>query len=163
MLLSHRLLSFLLFCLFVLKPAKGQVLELNEALGNATLSQQNTVLEWLTSAPPPLSAAAETLLLGSWEALAYVDMTRPPALEEAVPDRYTFSTDSTFRIAFFQQNPAEPQLEATGNFVFKTPQLLFYLEDFPGRVFQEMHVWFVSEEYLVLEMDDLRLFFVHPK
>ncbi|MDX5325952.1 MAG: hypothetical protein LPK80_06795 [Bacteroidota bacterium] len=97
-----------------------------------------------------------------WEALAYWEVQkdpRPDQMQEAVGDLYLFQSDSTFIIRLRDpQNPQQIGNSITGRYRLPGRKVIA-LRPTNGR---EEIIWpiiHLSKDYMVLEVDGLRIFF----
>lgn len=101
---------------------------------------------------------------GSWEALAYWDTETPKeieSLQEAVGDRYSFGK-TEFRIDLIDpNNPRQIGLSVTGYFERKGNKLELYKEVNGPR--RELEIWYLDENYIVIESEELRIFLTHEQ
>jgi hypothetical protein len=122
------------------------------------------VLDALTAEPLALPNNLDELLIGpEWEALAYWEIGQPKQLEylnEAVGDIYQFQPTS-FVIKLIDPNNPRTYLQAiTGQFARKERRIV--LTSSSGKELN-LDIIFIDKNYLVLEMDGLRLFFTQSR
>jgi hypothetical protein len=122
------------------------------------------VLDALTADPVPLPANIDDLLIGpEWEALAYWEIGQPKQLEslnEAVGDIYQFQPTSFVIKLVDPGNPRSYLQAITGK--FKRTERRIVLTSANGKELV-LDVMFVDGNYLVVEMDGLRLFFTQSR
>lgn len=126
-------------------------------------SVMQVVLEALTLEEHTVNGNVDSLLQkGSWEALAYWDMSDPKtveSLQEAVGDRYAFS-GTEFIIQFIDpNNPRQIGLTVEGYFQRKGNFIELYKTETGPR--QKLEIWYIDERYMVIESDGLRIFLTH--
>ena len=122
------------------------------------------VFKALTGDLQPLPNNVDTLLNGpEWEALAYWDITTEKQLEsmhEAVGDIYQFQGKS-FVIKLVNPNDASTYLNAiTGTFI-RQGNVLTLLSQSGKKL--ALTLVFIDGNYLVTEMDGLRMFFTKTR
>lgn len=95
-----------------------------------------------------------------WEALAYWDVNSPKELDqmfEAVGDIYYFEKDGTFLLQMIDpQKPTQFGLEISGTFTVEGNRMR--LTSKAGKI-QEWHIIWLDNNYLILEIDGLRIFY----
>lgn len=128
-------------------------------------SVMQVVLGALTLEEHEVSGNIDSLLHeGSWEALAYWDMTTPKdaeSLQEAVGDRYTFE-GTTFMIQFVDpNNPRQFGTTVEGYFVRKGYVIEMYKTESGPR--SSFEIWYLDNRYMVIEVDGLRIFLTREK
>lgn len=122
------------------------------------------VFNALTGEPTQLPPKTDALLIGpEWEALAYWDMSTPKQLEsmqEAVGDVYQFQPKS-FAIKLIDPNNPRAYLSTISGSYSRTKEALSLVSQ-KGNVLN-MSIIFIDENYLVLEIDGLRMFFTKQR
>ncbi|NVK27296.1 MAG: hypothetical protein HWE14_04580 [Flavobacteriia bacterium] len=129
----------------------------------ASDSVMQVVLDALTLNEHQINGNVDSLLQkGSWEALAYWDMSDPKtveSLQEAVGDRYAFF-GTKFRIQFIDpNNPRQIGLTVEGYFQRKGNFVELYKTETGPR--QKLEIWYIDQRYMVIESDGLRIFLTH--
>lgn len=122
------------------------------------------VFNALTGKALNVGADADKLLLGpEWEALAYWD-TQSPAepeyMQEAVGDIYQFIAKSFTIKAVNPEDPANYLAAITGTFIRTGNTLLLTSQS--GKKL-EIAIFLLDENYLILEVDGLRIFFTKTR
>ncbi|TNE26287.1 MAG: hypothetical protein EP346_14035 [Bacteroidetes bacterium] len=128
-------------------------------------SVMTVVLNALTTEEHTAHGNIDSLLAaGSWEALAYWDMTTPKtveSLQEAVGDRYSFG-ESEFQIDLIDpNNPRQVGISVKGQYRRSDYTLSLFTEANGPK--QQLDIWYIDEKYLVIELDKLRIFLTHEK
>jgi len=118
------------------------------------------VFDALTAEPAPLPTNIDDLLIGpEWEALAYWEMGQPKQLEylnEAVGDVYQFQPTS-FVIKLVDPNNPRTYLKAVTGSLSRKERNLTLLASNGNQL--AITIIFIDSNYMVLELDGLRLFF----
>jgi len=131
------------------------------------VESQEQVLRLLKADQPQLPANPEALLCaGKWEALAYWSQEAAAGdtgLQEAVPDWYTFLTDDTFEIMLVDARNAGQVRQVISGHWWLAQGLVRVVPLGAKEVKGSWQIWYLDEHYLVLEMEGLRVFFVHPE
>lgn len=128
-------------------------------------SVMTVVLDALTTEVHTANGNIDSLLsAGSWEALAYWDMTTPKtteSLQEAVGDRYSFG-ESQFQIDLIDpNNPRQVGISVKGQYQRNDYSLTLFTRANGPK--QYLDIWYIDEKYLVIELDKLRIFLTHEK
>lgn len=126
-------------------------------------SVMQVVLDALTLNEHRISGNLDTVLTsGTWEALAYWDMSTPAtteSLNEAVGDRYRFH-DGRFNIDFVNpENPRQIGLSVSGYYV-RRGYLIEMFKQINSRK-ETIEIWYADDRYLVIESDRMRIFLTH--
>lgn len=132
-------------------------------LSNHAQTQDSTlyiVFNALTATQTTIHGDVEKLLSkASWEALAYWETTSPKEvayMQEAVADQYTFNAGN-FNITLRDPNNASQYLKPIlGSYTLNNN--LLQLQSDAGKTIL-MKLIYLDTNYLVLEIDDMRLFF----
>ncbi len=142
---------------------------LTDALGQNTNSDTviAQVYRALTLKEPAVDQVSTRLLESSeWEALAYLDMTQPQydqnSMQEAVGDVYKFSEKRFIIKMIDQSNPSQFGLTVNGDYSIYGNTLHLTKPGAPS--FNEYwKVIILDENYMVLDIDGLRIFFTHTQ
>lgn len=149
-------------------PVKHLLLLVSLHLGMMCHAQSDTavinqLVRALTSDIPQI-VSKDLITTAEWEALSYWDVNDPPVFDylyEAVPDVYAFE-GKVFKIKLVDPNnyrrfgtTIEGQWEWGNNALIIKPA--------NGRPAQTWKVIYLSKEYLVLEIENLRIFFTHER
>jgi len=122
------------------------------------------VFKALTGEAQPLPKDVNELLIGpEWEALAYWDSSMPKQLEsmqEAVGDIYQF-LEKSFVIKLVNPNDPSTYLNAINGTFIRLENTLTLLSQSGKKL--EMKIIFIDKNYLVTEMDGLRMFFTKTR
>lgn len=109
--------------------------------------------------------ALQHLKEDAWEALSYIEeetATTANSLLEAVPDYYNFQ-EKKATVKLIDSKTYEYGLEVTIPYQL-TPEMTIQLVDQnTGVIKDEWQIIYVDQNYLALDMGDLRVFFVHTK
>ena len=120
----------------------------------------NTVFRALTSDQTNIPQDVNSFLIGpEWEALAYWEMNTEKKLEnmfEAVGDIYQFQPTSFAIKLRNPQNPKEFMSAITGSYHIEKNLLI--LKSQSGN-YMEMAIIYLDKNYLVLELEAMRIFF----
>lgn len=108
-----------------------------------------------------IEESEESLLVDcDWEALSYWDTKSPKNMSnmfEAVGDVYRFNKDGSFLLRLIDpSNPKTFGLEVKGSYVRKAE--IISLTSEAGKL-QHWQIVFLDQNYLILEIDGLRIFF----
>lgn len=127
---------------------------------------QAEVLKLLRSNQVQLSKTPmEELAADRWEALAYWDtdtLAGSNELEEAVPDWYQFYRDDTFDLLLVDpRNAGQARQVVSGRFFLDNNQLKIIPLN-KNEVVDQWTIYYLDAHYLVMEIDGLRVLFIHP-
>lgn len=121
------------------------------------------VLELLAADSTQWPENAKALLSEqSWESLAYWDPGTPRKIEqlfEAVPDVYRFEQDA-FRVRFFQAPKGRELIQ--GKYRLEDETWIVFTDGSGGRELDRWKLLYLDRNYLAVDMDGLRVFFVPP-
>ncbi len=150
--MAFKTISTLLISLFISLNASAQALNPDSVVYQ--------VFDALTAEPMPLPNNVDELLIGpEWEALAYWEIGQPKQLEylnEAVGDVYQFQPTSFVIKLVDPNNPRSYLTSVTGSLKRNGRNLELIAAN--GNQLA-ITIIFVDANYLVLELDGLRLFF----
>lgn len=107
----------------------------------------------------------DELTAGRWEALAYWDqdtVANPGGLQEAVPDWYQFHEDNTFDLLLVDpSNAGRARQVVSGRYLVNKYDLKIIPPN-KSEVVDQWTIYYLDSNYLVLEIDGLRVLFIHP-
>lgn len=123
------------------------------------------LLEALTTDELNVGTPTKNLLISAeWEALAYWELgarKEVEALSEAVGDLYTFNDDFTFEMKLIDPNDMRKiGLHITGKYQLEKNMLIMTAKN--GKT-MKAEIRMIDHNYMVLQMDALRLFFTKSK
>ena len=123
------------------------------------------LLDALTTEEINIGAHPKKLLVGAeWEALAYWELgarKQVAALSEAVGDLYTFNDDLTFEMKLIDPNDTHKiGLYIKGKYQLEKNKLTMTAKN--GKT-MKAEIRLLDHNYMVLQMDALRLFFTKSK
>lgn len=136
-------------------------------LSNVVLAQsqqmdsQQFVLNALLLENASINGDVHFLLMKKpWEAIAYIDSAAANSvLKEAVPDEYTFDKDK-LTIVLSSSQEGSSRNEQDLNYCLESNSIVIYKDSKALNL-----VWqiiYLDSDYLVLDIDGLRLFLIHP-
>lgn len=150
--MAFKTISALIIFLFISLNSSAQALNPDSVVYQ--------VFDALTAEPAPLPTNIDDLLIGpEWEALAYWEMGQPKQLEylnEAVGDVYQFQPTS-FVIKLVDPNNPRTYLKAVTGSLSRNERNLTLLASNGNQL--AITIIFIDSNYMVLELDGLRLFF----
>ena len=123
------------------------------------------LLDALTTDELNVGKPTKNLLVSAeWEALAYWELgarKEIEALSEAVGDLYTFNDDFTFEMKLIDPNDMRKiGLHITGKYQLEKNMLIMTAKN--GKT-MKAEIRMIDHNYMVLQMDALRLFFTKSK
>lgn len=122
------------------------------------------VYEFLTQPPQPVAEASSLIQPSAWEALAYLQSGDNPALadlQQAVPDYYNF-TDSTLVLKLINpEDNNEYGVEIQTPYRIADNSRILLLDAKDGSVRDEWLIIGLDENYLALDMGEIKVFFTH--
>ena len=140
-------------------------LSVSLSYGQSQDSAVYQLLEALTTEEVSVGTPTKDLLIGAeWEALAYWELgarKEISALSEAVGDLYTFNDDMTFEMKLIDpKDPRKIGLHITGKYQIEKNMLIMTAKN--GKT-MKAEIRLLDNNYMVLQMDALRLFFTKSK
>lgn len=142
-------LSFMLFL------ANAQ----DSADGDKVIQQ---VFEMLSGEPEAVTDASGLLMNLAWEALAYLDASGAAGMEdlqEAVPDYYNFREEDLILKLINPENYNEYGVEISTPYRVKNNAEIILLDAKDGSIRDRWQILYLDENYLALDMGELRVFF----
>lgn len=145
--------------LLVLVANKGNAQDLNP---EEVIQQVYNIL-----AGTDTSAANPDIALlgkGAWEALSYLEENAGMGIEtlnEAVPDYYHFKPNVLILKLIDTQNQNEYGMELEVQYRLTDDLIVELLDPKTRKVKDRWKIMYLDENYLALDMGDLRLFFTH--
>ncbi len=117
----------------------------------------------LTLQTPQIHGDTAALLQrGAWEALSYMEPASAQSvddLQEAVPDYYHFYPKSVRIKLINPKNSNEYGIDVEVNYrISKSAQIQLLKE---GNIQQQWQLLYLDQNYMALEMGDIRVFFTH--